>query len=238
MAIDAVQSPVSLPRFFAPEGAALVRDAVVALSEEELRHARVRRLKEGARVVLLDGRGGSAEGVLRSGAVHLEEVRADVGEPPHHITLLLSCAEPVRLEWAVEKGTECGASRFLLVVAARSQLTHVKAVEARLDRFRRITREAVKQCGRSRVPDVEGPFPLGEGILVVEAPLLFASPSAPLPAEPVGNCSIVIGPEGGFAPDEEALLEAAGATPFGLGPRTLRLETAAVTALALLLRGR
>jgi 16S rRNA (uracil1498-N3)-methyltransferase len=157
------------------------------------------------------------------------------GEPVRRVTLLLGIGEPARVEWAVEKGTECGASLFLLVSAARSQKAHVAAAAARLERIRRIAAEAVKQCDRTVVPGILGPLPLGSALEACDRPILLARPGAPalLPGlVPAGGVSVAIGPEGGFDPEEEALLDARGACPVGLGSRILRLETAVVATLS------
>ena len=75
------------------------------------------------------------------------------------MVVALACAEPARIEWAVEKGTECGAAGFALLACERSQKGHVTALSspARLERLRRIAVEATKQCDRTIVPFVEGP---------------------------------------------------------------------------------
>ncbi len=73
------------------------------------------------------------------------------------MTVLLACAEPARVEWAIEKGTECGAAGFVLLDAERSQRSHVAALSKRIPRLIRIAEEATKQCDRTLVPFVEGP---------------------------------------------------------------------------------
>lgn len=218
-------------------GARLVPGESVTLPGDEARHLRVSRVGPGEEVVLLDGTGGRASAVLsasgREAVVH-ESLPAR-GEPRRRVTLLLGVGEPARVEWAVEKGTECGAARVLLVSAARSQRAHVAAASSRIERLRRIAAEAVKQCGRTVVPEVQPPRPLAEAISLARGTLLVARPGAPplaggsIPGEEV---SVAIGPEGGFDPAEEALLDGAGAAAVGLGSRVLRLETAVAAALS------
>jgi 16S rRNA (uracil1498-N3)-methyltransferase len=74
------------------------------------------------------------------------------------VTVALACAEPARVEWAIEKGTECGAAGFVLLDAERSQRSHVAALSKRIPRLVRIAEEATKQCDRTIVPPVEGPW--------------------------------------------------------------------------------
>lgn len=224
------------PRVLVP-GARLVPGETVTLPGEEARHLRVSRVGSGEEVVLLDGTGGRAAAALSASgreAVVREALPAR-GEPRLRVSLLLGVGEPARVEWAVEKGTECGAARFVLVAAARSQRAHVAAASARIERLRRIAAEAVKQCGRTFVPRVEPPRPLAEAISLARGTLLVARPGAvPLAggAARGEEVSVAIGPEGGFDPAEEALLDGAGAVPVGLGSRVLRLETAVVAVLS------
>jgi 16S rRNA (uracil1498-N3)-methyltransferase len=223
-----------LPRFVS--SGAIAPGATVPLSPDEARHVRVRRLADGVPVEVLDGRGLTGRGPLGGSgtSVLVESVEANVGEPLARWTVAIAVSDPVRVEWAVEKGTECGAAGFLLWIASRSQGASVRSLEGRLPRLAKVAVEAVKQCGRSVVPDVEGPVPFAD--LLARGPSLAAVPGAPRWAPAAGRDAragglIVVGPEGGLTAEERAALEAAGAIPFGLGPRVLRLETAVVASL-------
>jgi 16S rRNA (uracil1498-N3)-methyltransferase len=191
----------------------------------------------GAEVVLLDGIGGRAAAVL-SGDGRRSVVTKRLparGEPSRRVTVLLGIGELARVEWAVEKGTECGAAGFVLIAAARSQRAHVAAALAKLERLRRIAAEAAKQCDRTVVPGVRAPQPLAGGLGPCRGAILVARPGAPrlsAQAVPGGDVAVAVGPEGGFDAGEERLLDESGAVPFGLGSRVLRLETAVVAALA------
>ncbi len=235
----------------------------ILLRKEETAHVLSRRLRDGDEVIALDGRGERARACLtRSGtAIRLltfEElsglpssssrsssfsVASLPGEPALRVTVLLACAEPARVEWAIEKGTECGAAAFVLLEAARSQRAHVAALRPRLARLSRIAAEAAKQCDRTIVPEVEGPEDAGGFLRKWKGRILLAAPDAPLldrkAAVEVGDrpLAVAIGPEGGFDPSEILLFEESGAVLFSLGPRILRLETAVVAALTLLVGG-
>jgi len=224
----------------------------ILLSKDERAHVRSRRLRDGDEVVALDGLGVRARARLMGGGSALSLVSFEAspsstsllpGEPENRVTVALACAEPARVEWAVEKGTECGAAGFVLLACERSQRAHVTALSspARLARLRRIAVEATKQCDRTLVPFVEGPKSPEEFLRRGRggAPLRIADPSGP-PLAPVAGGSVVlaVGPEGGFTPSEFLLFEEDGALRTSLGPRILRLETAVVAALARLVDGR
>ena len=227
---------MSAPRVLVP-GAALEPGERVDLPEAEARHLRVSRVASGADLVLLDGEGARAAATLDSSgrAAIVADLLPARGEPRGEVTLLLGVGDLPRVEWAVEKGTECGAAAFRLVSAVRSQRAHVAAAGSRLERLRRIAGEAAKQCDRTRVPPVSGPLALAEALAGATGRLFVARPGAPPLSHDAargGAVTVAVGPEGGFDPAEESLLEGAGAVPFGLGPRVLRLETAVVAALA------
>jgi 16S rRNA (uracil1498-N3)-methyltransferase len=235
----AENAPSHPPRVLVPELAAhRSTSEEILLPKEERDHVRSRRLRDGTEVVVLDGKGLRARGAIaRKGtAVALFTFEEGVsGEPANRVTIALACAEPARVEWAIEKGTECGAAGFVLLDAERSQRSHVAALSKRIPRLVRIAEEAVKQCDRTIVPFVEGPKSiedflrgLGEERLLVADPrgvsIASVAPGAPV--------MLAIGPEGGFAPAEISLFEERGALRTSLGPRILRLETAVVVALA------
>jgi 16S rRNA (uracil1498-N3)-methyltransferase len=260
------------PRVLVPDLSAyeLSEEKEILLRREERDHVRSRRLRDGTEVVVLDGKGHHARGALaRNGtAVALftfEEKFSSSssllpGEPAIRVTVALACAEPARVEWAIEKGTECGAAAFVLLDAERSQRAHVAALSKRIPRLIRIAEEATKQCDRTIVPFVEGPKTTEDFLRKVRetAPffLLIADPARPVEDGPVPSRRtrarsplreftregagpsagrefvVAIGPEGGFSPREIALFEASSGVLVSLGPRILRLETAVVVALA------
>ena len=159
------------------------------------------------------------------------------------IRLALALINLPRFDWAVEKAAELGAGEVWPLVCERVKPGLARAASARAERWQRLAEEARKQCGRARplvirppVTPVEvlaeaGPGPAG----------FFLSPRATTgisdyEAAGVGSgLWVLVGPEGGFSPGEEAAFLAAGFRPWCLGPLTLRAETAALAALALLM---
>ncbi len=213
------------------------------LDQEEAHHvARVLRLGRGDALAVFDGRGGEWEATLD--AVSRDEVWVVVGEPrggsveaPLPVVLLQALTRPEKLEWVLQKGTELGVSAFRLVPTERAEA--MVPTPARLERYRRIVLEAVKQSGRRVIPAVE----VGS---IAEPPagcaglLLDPSPDAPplaivLAGRRPGAIAIAVGPEGGFTPEEAASLAGRGWRPAGLGPRILRTETAGAVAAAIVL---
>ena len=172
----------------------------------------------------------------------LSEVKADPALP---VTLLLSVFKFDRMEWIIEKATELGAERFIPMSARRSEKHLVQAASARVERWRRIAREAAKQSRRSDVPVVEELISLKSAVHIKAAPpglslllaeqersiTLYATVQAAVAVErPAVN--LAVGPEGGWTAEEETLFAAEGWQPVSLGPRILRAETAGITAMA------
>jgi len=171
------------------------------------------------------------------------EVEADPALP---VTLLLSVFKFDRMEWAIEKVTELGAERIVPMIARRSEKHLAQAAAARAERWRRVAMEASKQARRSDVLQVDPPEPLKtavrrapEAVRLVLAEqersttLRHALSEALAAASDVAPAiRLAIGPEGGWTGDEEAMFDAESWKPVSLGPRILRAETAAITAMA------
>jgi 16S rRNA (uracil1498-N3)-methyltransferase len=157
---------------------------------------------------------------------------------PPDLWLLFAPIKKARTDFIVEKATELGCARIQPVFTQRTN-----AERLRPDRLRAHAIEAAEQCGETYVPELAGAVRL-EALLAGWAPdrrLLFcdeardAAPAvAVLAAEAPGPWAILIGPEGGFAPEEAARLRTLPAVRrVTLGPRVLRADTAAVAALTL-----
>jgi 16S rRNA (uracil1498-N3)-methyltransferase len=165
-----------------------------------------------------------------------EELEMDAALPVH---LLMAVFKFDHMEWGLEKATELGASRLTPVIARRTEKHLAQAAAKRVERWRKIVREAAQQSRRSDVPVVDDPLALKLALGSVAAPtkLLLAeteqenSLKAALEAG-AENIALAIGPEGGWAPDEMKLFAEAGWKPVTLGPRILRAETAAIAGLA------
>ena len=171
------------------------------------------------------------------------EVKA---EPALPLTMLLSIFKFDRMEWAIEKATELGVERILPIVARRSEKHLAQSAQNRVERWRRIAREAAQQSRRSDVPVVEDVAQLkvaarreGDAVRLLLAEqertrtLRKALEEALVESgDQFPAVRVAVGPEGGWAAEEEALFDSEGWKPVSLGPRILRAETAAITAMA------
>jgi 16S rRNA (uracil1498-N3)-methyltransferase len=231
-------------RFFIPPEA--LNQDPVPLCEEVLHHLAVLRLKPGEEVLLLDGRGTVCRTRIealgrRSGrAVVLGRWREEESAFPVH--LLQSLPKGDKMDLVLQKGTELGITAFTPLLTGRTVSLPEKEREGkRLQRWRRIVREAGRQCRRPVLPHLDAPLSLSEGLSSCSEELrlmLWEEESRPLaealPADPPRDAAVLVGPEGGFDPREAEEAREAGFLPVRLGPRILRSETAGFAVAALL----
>jgi len=216
------------------------------LGAEAARHVQVLRLQPGAPLTLFDGRGGEwAATVTRMGR---SEVAVQIGahdpierEAARAVHLIAGMPANERMDWLVEKATELGAASLQPVVTARSVLKlDGERAARRQARWQSIAVAACEQCGRNRVPRIAPPLPLGAALRALppgrRLVLSLGAGSAAVreAAAQARGVWLLHGPEGGLAPEEEAMALDQGFAPAHLGARVLRSETAAIAALALL----
>ena len=220
----------------------------VTLSGAEAHHAAVvRRVRVGEEVTLGDGRGawlrGTCESVSPREVIVRVDGRTDAAAPAPRIVLVQALAKGDRDELAVQAATELGADEIVPWQAARSVSRWDAAKAAKgVARWQQIVREAAKQAHRAWVPRVTDP--VTSAALAVRAGtdrvlVLEPTASAPLSGIEIADGDdralvLVVGPEGGVAPDELEALAAAGAELVRLGDTVLRTSTAGPAALALL----
>ncbi len=220
----------------------------IALPPDEAHHARnVVRLAKGDVVRLFDGQGREAsarvEAVSRDGVeVRIEQIESvDEGHRLLPITIAVAMPKAGRQDVLIEKCTELGARAIWPIITQRSV---VRPRAGRVEHWKRISIAAAKQAGRSYLPHILSPQPFDDVSPLVEkfdlavfgstdpqGPPLLSCLGAKTPAD---NVLVLIGPEGGLTQDEQAALTKAGAIPVGLGRCVLRVDTAAITALAVL----
>jgi 16S rRNA (uracil1498-N3)-methyltransferase len=193
---------------------------------------RVLRLRDGGRLVLLDGRGEAATVRLDGGACVVEERGPAGGEPAHRLIVWQALLRGDHLEPVIRHGTEVGIAAFRLVATERCVAREISP--RKLERLRAVAREAAEQSERGLVPEVAAPVPFAQALASASV-LLLERTEGPRLSEVAPPAGVVIGPEGGFTPHEVAAAERAGMTLAGLGPRVLRSETVAVAVAAVIL---
>lgn len=220
----------------------LAPDAAVLPTLDQSRYlTQVMRLKIGDSLLAFNGRDGEwrcvITEVLKKGVVLKAEAQVRPQATGPDVQLLIAVVKKSALEFAVEKATELGARRIGLVVTHRTQVQRV-----RMDRLDAIAIEAAEQTGRVDVPMIDAPAKLADLLDGWEAGrrLMFcdetggAAATTALADAGGGPWTILIGPEGGFSPDERDRLRALPfTTAVSLGPRILRADTAVIAALTL-----
>ncbi|MFF5231950.1 16S rRNA (uracil(1498)-N(3))-methyltransferase [Dactylosporangium sp. NPDC000521] len=224
---------MSLPLFLVPD--LPVGDQWRLDGPEGHHAANVQRLSPGEALLLCDGRGGLLTAVVAAahkGALDLElGERSAVAAHDPQITVVQGIAKGERAELAVQLMTELGVDRIVPWQAARSiaRWKDAKPVE----RWRSTVREAVKQSRRAWLPEVTDARTTKQLSLTGTVLLLHEEASVPLSTVPLaGDITLVVGPEGGIAPEELAAFPAA--VPVRLGREILRTSTAGAAALAAL----
>jgi 16S rRNA (uracil1498-N3)-methyltransferase len=248
-------------RFYAPPSAFASDGARVVLSDEEGRHLRdVLRLRAGDEAYVFDGEGREFACVVAEAGGRGREARLEVreqAEPPRpesplELMLAVALLKGEKFDLVVQKATELGAHAVVPVMTKRADVRPRDEREAgrRVERWRRLALEAAKQSGRARIPAIETPVAFDKlvaGNLDAgklrggESRILFAERGgvgldslAAEGAERPAAVVALVGPEGGWDDEELERARVYEWTLITLGGRTLRAETAAITACALL----
>jgi 16S rRNA (uracil1498-N3)-methyltransferase len=250
---------VEPPRFYCPQ---LAPGEVKLDPAEAQHALRSLRLRPGDAVTLFDGCGHVARAILKAEppsapgsnsastgrtpqrrpprAVAVIESISELPPPQPALTLIVAACKGPRLDWLVEKCTELGVARLVLAEFAHS-VVHVRPQH--LSKLHRITIEACKQCGRAWLPELEAGIDLAAAAKTEAArgELFIADPTEAAPSlghrlaqlrPDFGHLAVVIGPEGGIAYEELALLADVGGQPVRLAKNILRVETACLAVAA------
>ena len=231
----------------------LAPDCDASLPAAAAEHAtRVLRLRSGDALVLFNGDGhdypAQLLGVSRADAsVRIAGRGAPAApESPLALTLAQGIARGDKMDWILQKATELGVTRIVPLITARTEVRlDAERSEKRMAHWRGVITSACEQCGRARLPELSTPRLLTEWAFAADALdglRLRLDPEAaggPRQLPAFTAACLVVGPEGGLAPADHALLQKAGFAGMRLGPRVLRTETAGLAALATLqtLRG-
>jgi 16S rRNA (uracil1498-N3)-methyltransferase len=239
-----------MKRFLVPQ---LPESQQVALPKEEAQHAiQVLRVQEGEKIEILDGQGkGWLARVHLEGknciahqisAVESQLERAQVAA----LELVIGIPKSDSMEWILEKATELGIRKVTPLQCAHSVVKlERRGAPAFMERWRKISDQALKQCGRLTRLEISSPIPLEEwSRSPPELPIFWAHERERAKSQSLDRvrtlpAALLIGPEGGFSEREIALLERTPRlTPVSLGPLVLRTETAALFGLSQLLTPR
>lgn len=159
---------------------------------------------------------------------------------PLRVTVALPMIKGERMDYAIQKATELGATHIRVLDTERCDVRlKGERAEKKLMHWQQVAISACEQCGLNRPPSVEGVLPLAAWLASpLPALKLIAHPGeqpfSPSALEGHTELALLTGPEGGFSPDEIAAAQTVGFTPFALGNRVLRAETAPVALLAAL----
>jgi 16S rRNA (uracil1498-N3)-methyltransferase len=233
-----------LRRFVVPPEA--VAGERVALRGREARHAAaVLRMRQGDRIIVLDGSG--MERIVELVSVSPQEITGRVvenrrGAPPRtRLILIQGVPKGSKMDGIIRMGTELGVAEFVPVLTVRT----VAQSSGRAARWRRIAAAAAKQSGRPDVPAVRDPMPLADALSLLPAGTMLLvlweeerarTIASALRRQPrPRHIALLVGPEGGLDEKEVRAAAERGGVRVTLGPLVLRTETAGAAALAMTL---
>ena len=229
-----------------------IQRSAIILSADETHHlVHVLRMTPGNQAFVFDGCGREYKCTFRSvqrnrARLEVQDELSDAIESPIEITLAQALAKGEKFDFIVQKATELGVTS---IVPLATRYADVKLdeqqISRRVERWRRISLEALKQCGRRKLVDISPPRTLREFLTICESStrsslLLFserggiAINDALIGMTEPSRVVALVGSEGGWSDDELDLLNESGCKAVALGPRVLRAETAALVAITLI----
>jgi 16S rRNA (uracil1498-N3)-methyltransferase len=231
------------PRFYDPQPLAITQ--TVKLGDDATQHIHVLRLKVESTITLFNGQGGEFHATLvdvqkRSCTVHIDSFNETDNESPLHLHLGQVISRGDRMEFVIQKAVELGVNEITPLVSERCGVKiNLERMMKKQQQWQRIAIAACEQSGRNVVPIIHLTQPLMQWCSAPSDDVkLTLHPRAKysintLPDKLI-NISLLIGPEGGFSDQEIELTETLNFTETLLGPRILRTETAALTAITAL----
>lgn len=228
------------PRFYCQTHLAGL--STVALPAGASHHVNVLRLASGQEIVLFDGTGGEYLCTLRfDGKQAMADIRGHLqreSELSGRLTLVQGLAGADKMDWIIEKAVELGISAIVPVSARRSvlQLSGPR-LEKRMLHWQRVIQSASEQCGRNQLASLSTPASLSEALAALPAApeqlTLVCDPAATTDLQtclarhaPLKAVTLLVGPEGGWTPEELKIAQEKGAVAVRFGSRVLRTETA------------
>ena len=249
-----------MPQFFiAPDD--IQKQSFRLTGPEAFHVVKVLRYGLGQSLALFDGKGGRFEGVIERidadgtvvGAL-TATIKADDSRAPVRLHLYLGLLKASHWDYALEKAVELGVASIVPLLTPRTVvlLHEVDRAKSKAERWARVVMAAAKQCGRAELPPEREAVQFRDAMRAAKDKglilLAYEGMKGSVAAERLKlalreadqkrgadslDVHLFIGPEGGFSEEEIELAEADGAIVFGMGPRTLRAETAAAAAVTL-----
>lgn len=233
---------------FFVDPSAIGENTAVITGEDAAHIARVLRMRAGDEIHISDGHNNEYRARLLD--VDKQAVKAvllgkcaETAEPAHSFTLYQALPKAGKMELIIQKCVELGVTRITPMLTERCVVRPDGDFEKKRQRYQRVAYEAAKQSGRAIIPQVTGLITLKDIDYASHGLLLHAYEDergvtlrqAMREGTAPQDIALVIGPEGGFEPEEAELLARSGAKAVSLGPRILRTETAGMAMLAMLI---
>lgn len=200
----------------------------------------VMRFRKGDECIVMDGQGTKANGIIEDlhgkGATILLKDRVTCEAPKRRVRLYCALSKkPATFELILQKATELGVTDLIPLVTQRCQVRELR----KIDRLQVIIKEACEQCERCFIPRFHEVLNLSDllthkpkGILLAGDAWIYDKKLKDIPLPPSEDVNLIIGPEGGLTDEELTSIRTAGGTLFLLGSTVLRMETAAIAAIA------
>ena len=223
----------------------LIKDNKAFLNEEDAHHLNVLRTKIGEHIEVVDTSKlfeCCVDGLSPLDITVITEISVD-NELKKEVTLFFSLSKGDKNEFVIQKATELGATRIVLIDSSRTVMKIKKEdVQRKLERYQKIAKEASEQSHRLVVPSIEGVYQLNKIEKSLLPELCFVAyekeagktTNSFVGLEKAKSIGVFIGPEGGYDEKEIAYLNSLGVESISLGKRILRTETAAVYALSVI----
>lgn len=235
-----------MPHFFIPPEN--ISEENFIISGEEVHHLiNVRRCKIGSIINIFDGTGKTY--IARIDSVDNDEIKGVIINESlaHQVSVKIKLYQSVpkgdRFDWIVEKAAELGVHTIIPIICERSVLKEIS--DNKIDRWRRVSNAACQQCKRADLMNIEKPVnfisvvdslrPEEFNIIPWEAEETKSIENEFIKRMPISNANIIIGPEGGFSINEIKIAQQNGVIPVTLGKRILRVETASLLSVVLVL---
>ena len=236
---------MGLPRFFAPH--ATDSGATIDLSQEESTHvARVLRLACGAQVRVFDGRGREWDATVdrvtkHTVAVTLQGAIVPRRESAVRLTLAIAVLKGDKMDDVIRDAVMLGVIAVQPLVTTRTEVSATTIQRSRrVERWRRVAVSSTKQCGRAVVPSIREAAELAAALDDDTTRVMLVEPSVDVMSRPLAElpttsaATLIVGPEGGWTPEELQRAEASGAILITLGSTTLRADAVPLVALTAL----